>query len=123
MKTLRWLTFLPVAAILIGVAQLVTGGIATALPAWIAVPLVFFFGIVIALATMVPVRWTPNHKIAATILLSVFLLLEAVALLSQVGGISIAQVIVRILTDIFLVLGALAPALDDRNARCHDAKA
>ena len=100
MSALRWITFIPLAAITISVAQLVTGFIAEKTAWWIGLPIIFFFGIIIAMATMVPVRWCPDVKIGAGVILSLFLLLELVALFSQFEWLSVPERVGRILTDI-----------------------
>ena len=109
MRTIRWITFIPLAAITISVSQLVTGFIAEKMVWWIGLPIIFFFGIIITMATMVPVRWCPDVKIGAGVILSLFLLFELVALFSVFGLLSPAERVGRVLTDIYLVIGGIIP--------------
>ena len=114
MKILRWLTFLPCAAVLIAIAQLLTGLLVEHSPWWIGLPLVFFFGVLVVGAGMVPVKMTSDPKIAAAIMLTLFVLFEGLALTSLFAGLSTKDLIGRILVDIQIILGALAGAMPDR---------
>jgi hypothetical protein len=107
MTALRWFAFLLVGIVTIAIAQLLTGMLAKAAPWWISVPLVLFFGVVLTIATIVPVTMAPNPKIGATILLTLLLLFEIIVLVSQFPEMTVDERIVRILTDIYLCSGAL----------------
>ncbi len=80
-------------------------------PWWIGLPLVFFFGVIVACAGIVPVKMTSEPKIAAAILLTLFVILECLALTSAFAGLSTKALIGRILVDIQIVIGALGGAM------------
>ena len=107
MTILRWLAFLPIGLISIVITLFLTGALAEVAPWWISVPLVLFFGVILTMATILPVSIAPSPKIAATILLTLFLLFELIALFSQFGDMTGAERAVRILTDIYLCIGAI----------------
>jgi len=113
MKIFRWLTFLPCAAVLVAIAQLLTGLLVEHSPWWIGLPLVFLFGVLVVAAGMVPVKMTSDPKIAAAILLTLFALFEGLALTSVFAALSTKDLIGRILVDIQIIIGALAGAMPD----------
>jgi len=113
MKILRWLIFLPCAAVFIAIAQLLAGLTVGHTPWWIGLPLVFFFGIIVAATAALPVKMTSDPKIAAAILLTLFVLFEALALTSVLAGLSTKELIGRILVDIQIILGALMGAMPE----------
>ena len=116
MKALRWLTFLPVGGVLIAVAQLATATAAANLAWWISAPLIIFFGAVIAGAGFLPARIAPNPMVGCTILLTLFLLFECIALVSAFSETALYPMIMRIYTDITIVLGAVIATRFDKTA-------
>jgi len=106
MNALRWILFLPLAAILIGIAQLVTGLIVENTPWWLGLPLVFFFGVIVAMAGMAPVRMVSDPKIAAAVLITLFVLFEGIALTGVASDLSTKELIGRVLVDLQIVAGA-----------------
>ena len=110
MKVLRWLVFLPLAAVLIAIAQLLTGWIVGHSTWWIGLPVVFFFGVIVAGAGMIPVRMTSDPKIAAAVILTLFVLFEGIALAKSFGSFPVKELIGRILVDFQILVGALMGA-------------
>ncbi len=110
MKIIRWISFLPVALVVICVAQLLTGAIADKFSWFWGVPLLFFSGGLIAVGSGASVSIAPTPKIGAAIVLTLFLLLEVIALFTSVSRMSTAGFVIRLYTDVVIVLGALIPA-------------
>jgi hypothetical protein len=107
MTILRWLVFLPIGFITIAITQFLTGFMAELAPWWISVPLVLFFGVILTIATIIPVNIAPNPKIGSTVVLTLFVLFELIALFDQFGDMNGAERTVRVLTDIYLCIGAI----------------
>jgi hypothetical protein len=110
MTVLRWILFLPVGGFLIALAQVVVGTMAERLAFWVAAPLIFFFGALIAMASIIPCRIAPDPKVGATILLTLFALFEIFAFISFLPGASPFPVIARLYTDVVLVIGGFIGA-------------
>jgi hypothetical protein len=115
MNALRWILFLPQAAILIGIAQLVTGLVVENTPWWLGLPLVFFFGVIVAMAGMAPVRMVSDPKIAAAIVITLFVLFEGIALAGAAPNLPTKVLIGRVLVDLQIFAGALAGAQKDES--------
>jgi len=113
MRALRWLAFLPVGAVLIAVAQWATVTTAMHFAWWISAPLIIFFGAVIAGAGYLPATVAPNPAIGCTILLTLFLLFEAIALASTFSTTELYPMMMRIYADATIVLGAVFAAKFD----------
>jgi hypothetical protein len=112
-RALRWLAFLPVGAVLIAVAQWAT---VTHFAWWISAPLIIFFGAVIAGAGYLPATIAPNPVIGCTILLTLFLLFEGIALASSFSAMALYPMMMRIYADATIVLGAVFAAKLDKAA-------
>jgi hypothetical protein len=110
MNAFKWIVFLPLAALLIALAQLVTGMIIQNTPWWLGLPLVFFFGVIVAMAGILPVKMTSDPKIAATIVITFFVLFEGIALFGIAATLPTKELIGRILVDIQILAGAFAGA-------------
>jgi hypothetical protein len=115
-RALRWLAFLPVGAVLIAVAQWATVTTATHFAWWISAPLIIFFGAVIAGAGYLPATIAPNPVIGCTILLTLFLLFEGIALASSFSAMALYPMMMRIYADATIVLGAVFAAKLDKAA-------
>ena len=76
MKILRWLFFLPIGFVLMGIAQFAVAFVAERTSFWVGAPLILFFGVLIVAASMIPCRIAPNPKVGAAILLTLFVLFE-----------------------------------------------
>jgi len=105
MKLLRWIAFLPVGALLIALAQLAVAFVAERAPFWTAAPVILFFGAIIAMAAIVPCQIAPDPKIGATILLTLFVFLELVALASFLPKAPVFPAVARLYADVVLVIG------------------
>ena len=105
MNILRWLLFLPIGLITIIVAQLLTGLLVLVVPWWVSIILVFFLAAAFTFASLLCVCIAPAPKVGAAILLTLFVLFEATALLSQFGGMTIAEIVVRFIVDFYLCVG------------------
>jgi FtsH-binding integral membrane protein len=110
MNALKWIAFLPLAALLIALAQLVTGMIIQNTPWWFGLPLVFFFGVIVAMAGMLPVKMVSDPKIAATVLITLFVLFEGISLMGVASSLPTKELIGRILVDIQILVGAFIGA-------------
>lgn len=110
MIALRWITFLPVAAILIGFAYFITGVISDNAPWWIAIPITVFLGVFICIASGLSVRIAPIPKIGAAILLTLFIPLEGISLFAAFSTFTKTELIVRVMVDFYAVFGAIACA-------------
>lgn len=110
MNVLRWIVFIPYGFITIAIAQFVTGSMAEKMNPWISIPMVIFFGIIVAMATGFPVLFAPEPKIAAAILLTLFLIFEFTTLISHISTMKAHVIAIRILTDIYLVIGGIFSA-------------
>ena len=122
MNALRWIFFLPIAAVLIAGAQLVAGLIVQHAPWWLGIPLVFFLGVFVAMAGMIPARMTSDPKIAATIVITLFVLLEGTSLVGIASSLPAKGLIGRILVDLQILAGAFAGAKRqkaERNRKEH----
>jgi hypothetical protein len=113
---LRWFTFLPLAALLIIIAQTITDLIAQHLPWWISMSLVLFFGIFIALAGMLPVNVAPNGKVGAWIIVSLFVVIEIVGFLAVAPHYNVPRFLVHLYTDIAIIAGAFIAAQSPKPA-------
>ncbi|MCX6879376.1 MAG: hypothetical protein NTW21_37080 [Verrucomicrobia bacterium] len=113
MKIFCWLTFLPCAAVLIAIAQLLAGLIVANSPWWLGLPLVFFSGVIVVMAGLAPVKMTSDPKVAATVLLTLFVLFETLALTKVFADHSAKELIGRILVDIQIIIGALMGTTPD----------
>lgn len=111
MTLLRWASFLPVGGVLIALAQMVTVTVAERIDWWFSAPLILFFGVIITGAGFLPTRIAPNPKIGAIILLTLFLLFEAIALISSLRTAEVYPSVMRIYADVAIVFGAIAGAL------------
>ena len=107
---LRWIVFLPVAFVLIVVAQLVTMLLSEMMSWWNFVPLILIFGALISFSSVVPVRIAPHRVVGAAILLTIFVLLEAIALVSSFSSMSTYSFVVRLYVDVLVIVGAVAGA-------------
>lgn len=115
MKALRWLVFLPVAAVLIAIAQVATGLLAEKLPWWIALPIVLFLGVIVAIAGMLPSNIAPDPKIGGGVIAALFVLLEIFALAGSLPGMAWPEIVIRIYTDIAIVGGCIVAATNKPN--------
>jgi hypothetical protein len=113
MNSLKWFVFLPLAALLIALAQLVTGMIVQNTPWWLGLPLVFFFGVIVAMAGMLPLKMVSDPKIAATVLITLFVLFEGISLMGIASSLPTKGLVGRILVDIQILAGAFAGARRD----------
>lgn len=116
MKALRWVAFLPVGAVLVAVAQWATATAVAHLSWWISAPLIIFFGAIIAGAGFLPTRIAPNPILGCTILLTLFLLFECIALVSAFSATALYPMMMRLYTDITIVVGAVFAANFDKSA-------
>jgi hypothetical protein len=105
-KFLRWIIFLPVGAILVGLAQIGVVTTAESMSWWLSAPLIIFFGVIPAGAGLIPTLIAPNRKIGATILLTLFILFEVIALLSSFTVMALYPFIMRVYADIAIIVGA-----------------
>ncbi len=108
MSLLRWLVFLPVGLALVALVQLALVSFAEAVYFWLSAPVILFFGVVPAFCGGVPVYIAPRGRIGAAAFLTVFLLAEAISLLSVVPSWPIYPLVVRLYADAAVVVGALA---------------
>jgi len=115
MNALRWILFLPLAAILIGIAQLVTGLVVENTPWWLGLPLVFFFGVIVAMAGMAPVRMVSDLKIVAAIVITLFILFEGIALAGVASDLPTKELLGRVMVDLQIIAGALVGARKDKS--------
>ena len=114
MIILRWVAFLPAAAVLVAIAQLITGIIAESMAWWISMPLVLFFGVIIFAAAMIPCGMIcPTPKIGLTIFLTLFIPLEAIALFGSASEMTWPVLIIRLYTDIAVAFGAIGAATQE----------
>ena len=114
MIVIRWIAFLPTAAAFVAIAQFITTNIAESAVWWASIPLVLFFGVLIAGATYIPCGvMCPTPKIGSTIFLGLFILLELIALFGSVSQMTWLVLIIRLYTDILVVLGAVGSAIQD----------
>ena len=107
-KLLRWLVFLPVGAVLVGLAQIGVVTTAEGISWWVSAPLIIFFGVIPAGAGLIPTLIAPNRKIGATILLTLFILFEVIALLSAFHAMTLYPFIMRVYADIAIITGAIS---------------
>jgi hypothetical protein len=115
----RWLLFLPVGLLSIGLAQLLTGTLAEILPRWLIALTFPFWGGFVVLAGLVPSLVAPDRKIGAAVVITVFVLLEFFALCGTIPGSSRLDTSIRILTDLFIIFGAIVPSLGSSQASSH----
>ncbi len=117
MIILRWIAFLPAAAVLVATAQLITGLVAESMAWWISMPLVVIFGVLIAIAANIPCGMIcPTPKIGSTIFLTLFILLESVAFLGSVKEMTWPVLVIRLYTDVVIVVGAIGAATQEQHA-------
>lgn len=114
MRTLRWLSFLPAAAIVIAIAQVATGLAAQHLTWWIAAPLILFFGGGIAVSVAQACHIAPDPRVSAGAVLALFILLEAVSLFNSFSQLPVFELVVRLYTDLVVVIGCLVAIKNDR---------
>ena len=107
MTALRWILFLPVAVILIGIAHSLTGLLSANAPWWIAIPIMIFFAVFLIMTSALPVKIAPVPLIGATILLTLFIPVEGFTLVSSFSLVTKTELIARILTDSYVILGAI----------------
>jgi hypothetical protein len=110
-KFLRWLVFLPVGAVLVGIVQVGVVTIAERISWWVSAPLIIIFGVIPAGAGMIPTIIAPNRKIGATILLTLFILFEGFALMSSFHNMALYPFIMRVYADIAIIAGAIVGAV------------
>ena len=110
MKILRWLFFLPIGFVLMGIAQFAVGFVAERTSFWVGAPLILFFGVLIVAASMIPCRIAPNPKVGATILLTLFVLFELLSLYSFLPSAHLFPAVARLYADVALVLGGVIGA-------------
>ena len=115
MTLLRWITFLPVGGVLIATAQFLAITVAEAIAWWISAPLILFFGALIAMSSLIPVRIAPNRLVGAAILLALFILFEGIALASILPQTQFYPGIIRVYTDVAIVAGAIIGVKLDRD--------
>ena len=114
MRVLRWVAFLPAAAIVIAIAQVSTGLAAQHLAWWIAAPLVLFFGGAIAVFVAQACQIAPDPRVGAGAVLALFLLLEGVALFGSFGQLSTLKLVTRLYTDLVVVIGCVVAIRAER---------
>lgn len=103
---LSWLFFLPVAVVLISLAQLAAAWLAAKM-GWFAVPVSALLGVLFLAAGAIPVLMTRGSKVATTIILTLFCLLEIISLVSVWSKLPGSEIAVRIITDIQICTGAV----------------
>lgn len=115
---IRWILFIPVGCISILCAQSLAIALST-VTWWIAIPLVLFFGIVFALGGAAPVIVAPDKKIGAAMIVTLFLIFEALAILFilTAGGVRVVEFIARIYADVAICAGAFLPVLEASKKR------
>ncbi|WP_193213302.1 hypothetical protein [Luteolibacter marinus] len=110
MTAIKWFLFLPVGFALIFLAQVLAGLLIGCTAWWIGLPILFFFGVIVAMAGMIPVKMVSNPPVAASILLTLFIGVEIFALWSGFDALELREKVGRILVDVQLVIGALLGA-------------
>jgi hypothetical protein len=105
---LRWIVFLPAAAVLIALAQFATVTAAESFSWWVSAPLIIFFGALIAFAGLLPTQIAPNPRLAAIILIVLFVALEVASLVAAFPEAETYPFIMRIYADTVVVCGAVA---------------
>ena len=113
LKILRWIFFLPLAAVLTAIAQTVTMVIAENLHWYFSISYLLVLGFVFFFTTYLPGRIAPNHKVGAVLILIVIPFLEITNLYLSISDSSISEysqfgLIARLYTDIILILGGVA---------------
>ena len=116
MRVLRWIAFLPAAAVVIVVAQVATGLAAQHLAWWTAAPLVLFFGGAIAVFVAQACQIAPDPRVSAGAVLALFLFFEAVSLIGSFDRLSMFETIIRIYTDLVIVIGCWIAIKADRES-------
>jgi hypothetical protein len=108
--------FVPTAAVLIALAQVAVVSFAERVAWYISAPIIVFFGVILAAAGMVPVQIAPDGKVRASVIVSLFVLFEVVALLSFIPDSPLHSVIARLYADLVIVLGTVAGTSDRQPA-------
>ena len=114
MQLLRWIAFLPSAAVVITVAHIATGLAAKNLAWWIAAPLVLFFGGAIAVFVGRTCKIAPDPRIGGGVVLALFLCLEAGSLFMSFSGSTVLEIIIRLYTDTVIAVGCIVAIKADR---------
>jgi hypothetical protein len=107
----QWLLLLPVAFVSILIAQSIGVAIAS-VTWWVAIPLLLFCAIVFYLGGAAAVIIAPNKSIGATIVVTLFALIEGIAILTILyhGPIYVLEVLSRIYIDACIVIGSVFTA-------------
>ena len=108
LKIIRWIFFLPLAAILTAIAQTVTMVIAENMHWYFSVSLLLILSFIFVFTTYMPGRIAPNHKLGAVLILVVITALEIWHLSSSISEYSQFTIIARLYTDFILILGGIA---------------
>lgn len=108
---LRWIVFLPVGGVLIALAQAISITVAETYSWQQSAVWILIFGGAIAGAGMIPIAIAPDRKIGATILITLFVLFEASALVSTFPVTQWYPFIVRLYVDLVVSVGAIAGAI------------
>ncbi len=108
LKIIRWIFFLPLAAILTAIAQTVTMLIAENMHWYFSVSLLLILSFIFVFTTYMPGRIAPNHKLGAVLILVVITALEIWHLSSSISEYSQFAIIARLYTDFILILGGIA---------------
>jgi len=101
-----WVTFFPMSLILISFSGILLMWIGE-WPWWFSLPVAILLLPLPALSAFWPVGWTSNPKLAATILITFWLLLEAFTLTTKGLTLSWHQNIIRFLIDGAIISGAM----------------
>lgn len=117
LKIIRWIFFLPLAAILTAIAQTVTMVIADNMHWYFSVSLLLILSIIFVLTTYMPGRIAPNHKLGAVLILVVITALEIWHLSSSISEYSQFAIVARLYTDFILILGGIAVFKDITSVR------
>jgi hypothetical protein len=74
---------------------------------------VVFFGIIVALAGMIPANIAPNPKVGGSIIAVLFIFLEAFSLIGSIPDMTWPEIIIRIYTAIAVVAGCVVAATNN----------
>lgn len=115
MNFLRWLFFLPLAAILIALAQTIAMLLAESLHWYFVAGILLFFGWVSLASSYLPCKIAPNHKISSIIILTLFVLFEGGTLIFHLYEFTWTETIARFYIDAIIIFGAIVAYRDERN--------
>ncbi|PAU92619.1 hypothetical protein CK503_15820 [Aliifodinibius salipaludis] len=117
MNFLRWLLFLPLAAILIAIGQTITVLLAENLHWYFVASILIFFGWTVIITSYLPSKIAPKHKISAIIILTLFVLFEGGTLVLHFSEFSWTVIFARIYIDILIIVGGIVAYKDDKSLK------